>query len=555
ASNLVWGDTNGTADIFVFDRLTRRVNRVSVSSRGAQGNGNHLYPSINTDGRYVAFISDSSNLVPGDTNGAADVFVHDRQLRLTERVSITSSGVQANGDSYFPSISADGRYVSFSSDASNLVSGDTNKKADVFVHDRWTRQTTRVSVATTGVQGEGDHLFSCVSADGRFVAFASDSGNLVTGDTNGAPDVFVHDRQTRRTERVSVSTDGVEGTGESVSPSISADGRYVAFISTSKNLVENDTNNVADVFVYDREKGWTERVSVSTTGGQGGKDSHSPSISADGRYVAFISEAANLTPGDTNGRADVFVCDRKSGRIQRVSDSRKGAAGNADPAFPCINADGCCVAFVSGADNLVPGDSNRASDIFVSSTLPFKDISGHWAAGELRELADKEIIGGYPDGSFKPDNKITRVEAVSILTRVLDLDPGNGKELGFRDNNKIPAWAQGAVAAAVKEGLVEGYSRPDGTVVFNPDATVSRAELAALISRIIKKKSGEVVPAVITFRDADKIPAWAKDAVGVAGAKGIITGYPDGTFRPQNGVTRAEVSAMVLRLLKWINGE
>lgn len=553
ASNLVWGDTNNTADVFVFDRLTRRTERVSVSSRGAQGNGNHLYPSVSAGGRYVAFISDSSNLVPGDTNGAADVFVHDRQLRLTERVSVSGTGIQANGGNYFPSISGDGRYVAFSSDASNLVSGDTNKKADVFVHDRWTRQTTRVSVATTGAQGEGDHLFSCISADGRFVAFVSDSDNLVTGDTNGTPDVFVHDRQTRRTERVSVSTDGVEGTGESLSPSISADGRYVAFISNSANLVKGDTNGVTDVFVHDREKGRTERVSVSTTGRGGDKDSYSPNIGADGRYVAFVSDAANFIPGDADGRADVFVYDRESERIQRVSDSRKGVKGNAGPAFPCINADGSCVAFVSGADNLVPGDSNRVADIFVSSTLPFKDISGHWAAGALGELADREIIGGYPDGSFKPDNKITRVEAVSILARVLALGPGNEKELRFKDNNQIPAWARGAVAAAVKEGLVEGYPRPDGTVVFNPGATVSRAELAALISRILKKKFGEVAPAVITFRDGYKIPAWAKDAVGVAGAKGIITGYPDGTFRPQNGVTRAEASAMILRLMNQIN--
>ncbi|MEW6447183.1 MAG: S-layer homology domain-containing protein [Bacillota bacterium] len=555
ASNLVWGDTNNTADVFVFDRLTRRTQRVSVSSKGAQGNGNHLYPSISADGRFVAFVSDSSNLVPGDTNGMADVFVHDRQLHRTERVSISGTGMQANGNSYFPSISADGRYVAFSSDASNLVSGDTNRKADVFVHDRWTRRTERVSVSSTGAQGEGDHLFSCISADGRFVAFASDSDNLVNGDTNGTVDIFVHDRQTRRTERVSVSSKGVEGDGEHLSPSISADGRYVAFVSNSKNLVEGDTNDIADVFVRDREKGRTERVSVSTTGRGGDKDSRSPSINADGRYVAFISDAANLTPGDTNARADVFIYDRKTEGIQRVSDSRKGAQGNADPAFPCISADGSCVAFVSGADSLVPGDLNYVSDVFVSSTLPFKDISGHWAARALEELAGKAVVGGYPDGSFKPDNKITRAEAVGILARVMKLAPGSEKELSFfKDKRNIPAWAQGAVAAAVKEGLVEGYPLPDGTVVFNPNATVSRAELAVLISRILVKKTGEVTPAVITFRDAHKIPAWAGDAVGMAYAKGIIAGYPDNTFRPQKYVTRAEAGAMILRLLKQISG-
>lgn len=549
ASNLIWGDTNKTADVFVFDRLTRRTERVSVSSWGVQGNGDHLYPSISADGRYVAFISDSSNLVPGDTNGRADVFVHDRRLHLTERVSVSSSGAEADGDSYFPSISADGRYVAFSSDATNLVGDDTNKKADVFVHDRWTRRTERVSVAASGAQGEGDHLFSCISADGRYVVFVSDSSNLVSGDTNGTADVFVRDRWTHRTERVSISSDGLEGDGEHLSPCISADGRYVAFISNSKNLVKGDTNNVADVFVYDREKGRTERVSVSTAGRQGDKDSYSPSISADGRYVAFISDAANLTPGDRNERADVFVYDRKAERIQRAGESERGVVGNADPAFPCISADGSCVAFVSGADNIVPGDLNGVLDVFVSSVLPFKDIPGHWAADVIGELAEKEIVSGYPDGSFKPDDRITRVELVGILARVLKLSPGSDQELGFKDSDKIPAWARGAVAAAVKEDLLQGYALPDGTAVFDPYATVSRAELAVLISRILQKEKGGAAPVGVPFRDGHKIPAWARNAVGAVYGQGIVVGYPDGTFRPQNGVTRAEASAMILRLI------
>jgi Tol biopolymer transport system component len=169
--------------------------RVSVASNGAQGNGDSFSSSISADGRYVAFHSIASNLVSGDTNGAWDVFVHDRQSGQTTRVSAASNGAQGNGDSESPSISADGRYVAFSSDASNLVSGDTNGAWDVFVHDRQSGQTTRVSAASNGAQGNGDSESPSISADGRYVAFSSDASNLVSGDTNGAWDVFVHDRQ------------------------------------------------------------------------------------------------------------------------------------------------------------------------------------------------------------------------------------------------------------------------------------------------------------------------------------------------------------------------
>jgi Tol biopolymer transport system component len=197
--------------------------------------------------------------------------------------------------------------VTFFSGASNLVSGDTNGQGDIFVHDRQTGETTRVSVASDGTQADGLSVFSTLSADGRYVAFESSSSNLVSGDTNGTNDVFVHDRQTGETTRVSVNATGVEGNDGSGGPVLSADGRYIAFASAASNLVNGDTNAVADIFVRDRQTGETTRVSVNATGVEGNDGSGGPVLSADGRYVAFLSYASNLVSGDTNRVRDVFV--------------------------------------------------------------------------------------------------------------------------------------------------------------------------------------------------------------------------------------------------------
>jgi len=232
--------------------------------------------------------------------------------QTTERVSVDSGGLQGNSWSSTPSISSDGRFVAFRSVASNLVSGDTNSTWDIFVHDRQTSQTTRVSVDSGGLQGNGRSQSTSISSDGRFVAFHSRASNLVPGDTNGTYDIFVHNRQTGQTTRVSVDSGGLQGNSLSEMSSISSDGRFVAFESYASNLVPGDTNGEADIFVHDRQTGQTTRVSVDSGGLQGNNHSDGPmSISSDGRFVAFQSEATNLVPGDTNGRTDIFVHDRQ----------------------------------------------------------------------------------------------------------------------------------------------------------------------------------------------------------------------------------------------------
>ena len=186
------------------------LERVSVDSIGAEADSNSYYPSISSDGRYVAFESGASNLVAGDTNGDSDIFVHDRTTGNTTRVSVDSAGAEADSESYSPSISGDGRYVAFYSYASNLVAGDTNGQVDIFVHDRTTNTTTRVSVDSIGAEGDSESVFPSISSDGGYVAFYSRASNLVAGDTNGDSDIFVHERTTNTTTRVSVDSSGAE---------------------------------------------------------------------------------------------------------------------------------------------------------------------------------------------------------------------------------------------------------------------------------------------------------------------------------------------------------
>jgi Tol biopolymer transport system component len=379
ASNLVTGDTNRVGDVFVHDTVTRKTERVSVTSSGVQGNklSGEFGPGLSADGRYAVFSSDATNLVAGDTNKARDVFIHDRLNHTTERLSIAVNGKQANADSpYTPSISADGRYVAFASDASNLVTADTNAMGDVFVYDRITRKTERVSVASNKVQGNnasGEFGLS-LSADGRYVVFSSEASNLVAGDTNNARDVFVHDRKTHKTERVSVASGGKQGLAESTFSSISANGNYVAFVSNAANLVSGDTNKADDVFVYDRETHTTERVSLTSSGVQGNDFSGDTglSLSASGRYVAFSSDATNLVSGDTNAIGDFFVHDRQTHKTERVSVASNGMQAISQAgnlSAPNLNADGRYAVFSSFATNLVAGDTNTGWDVFVRDRL------------------------------------------------------------------------------------------------------------------------------------------------------------------------------------------
>ena len=365
-----------------------KISRVSVDSSGAQAEGGKFgsyRPSISSDGRSMAFVSDATNLVAGDTNAVDDIFVRNLEADTTERASVASDGAEADARSAPPSISDDGRYVALFSYASNLVTGDSNGLGDVFVRDRQTDATTCVSVTTAGVAASG--FSPSISGDGRYVAFQSYSTSIVSGDTNGTLDIFVHDRQSGTSVRVSIDSSGTEADDYSDSPSISGNGRYVAFTSNATNLVSGDSNGWKDIFVHDRDTDGdgvfdeagavkTVRVTVASDGTEADASSLAPSISADGRHVAFQSTATTLIPGDTSGTQHIFVHDRdadgdgifdEAGTISttRVSIDSSGAAADFGSNLASISSDGRSVAFRSSATNLVAGDTNARMDVFV----------------------------------------------------------------------------------------------------------------------------------------------------------------------------------------------
>ncbi len=447
ANNLVPGDTNGQSDIFVHDRQTGTIERVSVATDGTQGNDDSRGYSISADGRYVGFMSLASNLVPGDTNGAYDIFVYDRQAHTLECVSLTADDTTGNGSSWQGKISADGRFVAFGSDASNLVPDDTNGVRDAFVYDRQTKEMKRVSVAADGTQGNGGSSTAStvtISADGRYVALDSYATNLVPGDTNGYEDAFVYDRQTGTIERVSVAADGTQGNRTSRCTSLSDDGRYVTFQSFADNLVPGDTNGYQDVFVLDRETNTVERVNVSNDGTQGNMGANSPPrISADGRFVTFQSNSSNLVPGDTNGDTDAFVFDRQTDMIQLVSVASDGTQGNASSGTPSISADGRFVGFQSYATNLVPGDTNGTYglDAFVTVN-PFTWVPGSHTV----EMTSGQDVSGIDFGNASPTKFYVVNDAVQNLTYEYNASRQLNESYSLNTGNTAPRGAASTIA-------------------------------------------------------------------------------------------------------------
>jgi TolB protein len=318
---------------------------------------------------------------PGDTNGASDIFVRDRRLGTTTRVSVDNGGAQANSASYRAANSADGHTVVFDSFAQ--LDGDTNSFVDIFVRNWRTDSTTLVSSAAWGSPNYHSGGEPGISGDGQRVVFASSSDNMVgvdknldficdTGcDTNSVRDIFVRDISTATTRRVSLSSAGTEANGDSQYPAISANGQYVAFSSTATNLVAGDGNNLRDIFVHNLNNNQTIRASVDTSGGDpnGGSaadGSIGPVLNATGRYVAFYSEASDLIAGDTNGAGDIFVRDLQAGLTKRVSLTLSGGQRPSASTAPAISLNSCAVFFASNDASLVASDTNFATDVFAS---------------------------------------------------------------------------------------------------------------------------------------------------------------------------------------------
>jgi Tol biopolymer transport system component len=377
ASNL--GAAIGTQrvwNIYVYDRVAGSATLISSGQGGAPANADSTAPSISADGHVVAFASTATNLVAGTPKNINEIYVRvgNGPIRL---LTVGFGGVQPDSDSSQPVVSANGRYVAFTSAADDLIAGDDNGTSDVFVFDLVTGSLTRVSVTSGGSQARGASYNPSISADGHLVSFTSGARNLVKGLRKRFPNVFVHDLYTGQTRLVSVSSRGREQNASVAPPftqfsELSGDGRYVVFDSDASNLVRGDTNGHTDVFRHDLAAGGTILLSRNPRGREGNNDSFSPVISQDGSVTAFESFADNLASPWVPG-PNIFAVDAPRSSTATVDVAAGGGARGPELERqllqrPAVSADGHVIAFVSGADNLVGGDYNGVEDVFLRIT-------------------------------------------------------------------------------------------------------------------------------------------------------------------------------------------
>jgi hypothetical protein len=356
STNLVANDTNNEFDIFLRDRILGTTTRVSVGTGGTEANDRSDEPHLSVFGEIIAFTSDATNLVPGDTNGFDDVFVHDRIGNITTRVSVSTGGAQGTNDSWAPKLTADGHYVLFTSRA-GLVPQDTNNKIDIYLHDRNTGVTSVVSDAYDGTIGNGHAFQSSISPDGTHVSFESSATNLIAGGSSGS-NLFLRDLSAPG--QIELVVGGSE-------PSLSLDGRYIAF-QTGLILSPDDNNFLLDIYVYDAVTQAFELVSEAHPSHSfSNGDSYSPVISWNGKQVAFTTESTTIGANDTNGQdSDIFARNMITGKNTLVSKNTQGVQGDSYSGVPSISALGKIVAYGSASSNLVPNDNNGTFDAFIT---------------------------------------------------------------------------------------------------------------------------------------------------------------------------------------------
>jgi len=367
ATNLTTGDTDTNFDEYVKDLATGHVSLISTSDSGVKGNGDNANPVFSADGTKVAFRSSSTNLDPADTDTTFDIYVKTLATGDITLASTSSSGVKGNKGSYNPFLSADGKIVAFRSYSTNLDPGDTDKILDVYVKNLVTGHLTLASTSSAGVKGNGASGNPALSADGTKVAFYSSATNLVPGDMDSIPDVYVKDLVTGQLTLASTSDTGVKGNGQSILPYLSPDGTQVVFSSEANNLDPADRNRIMDVYSKNLVTGNITLVSTSSTGVNGNGPSVNPYLSADGTKVAFTSRSTNLDPMDKDALEDIYMKNLTTGTLTLLSTSSAGVKGNADSLNPAMSGDGSLVAFYSGATNLDPADTDPILDIYVKA--------------------------------------------------------------------------------------------------------------------------------------------------------------------------------------------
>jgi Tol biopolymer transport system component len=366
ATNLVDDDENSTGDIFLIDRDAdegSRISRISVDSDEEEGTGASSNPSISADGRYVVFQSDATDLVENDDNNATDIFLRDTTEGTTVRISVDDEGEEADADSQNPRISSDGAYIVYESSATNLVDDDENNAIDIFRYDRVNGTTIRASLDSDEEEGDADSTAPAINSDGSLVVFASLATNLSDDDSDGAKDIFLRDIDGGTTTYISTDSDDGAANGDSSEPFISDDGTLISFTSTASDLITGDDNTKADIFLYTVASGETERVS-----GDGDGDASRSALSGDNRFVLFQSAAENLVTGDTNLATDIFAYDRNEEEIVRISVGDIGSEILLGGTNPTINANGQYVVYASSDDDITVGDDNGFADLFLTDT-------------------------------------------------------------------------------------------------------------------------------------------------------------------------------------------
>lgn len=361
-------NTAGQKELFVYSLAHGELQHVSLDDE-AQSDGASEPNSISQDGRFILFTSQNSRLVEGDANERSDVFLFDRVDRIMILVSATPTGTSGNGTSLGRDMSPDGRWVVFSSSASNLTDMDDNAAWDVFVWDRTSGVTERVSMGPGDQQRNpvpGPHAH--ISMDGRFVSFHSQSSQLLAGDADDTFDIYVVDRKDQSVQLVSRSTTQGQADGNSFVLGMSDDARFFSSYASATNLVDDDSNGLSDVFLFDHERGHTVRANLSSLGSQANIGSDTASLSGDGRYVTFASAASSLMPGQPSQFSDSYLYDATRGVLARLSEDAHHAPGNAESDVAQLSASGRCFVLSSFASNLTPAsEDDGVADLFVGS--------------------------------------------------------------------------------------------------------------------------------------------------------------------------------------------
>lgn len=469
---------------------------VSSDSDGNPGDLGPAYiPSLSADGRFIVFDSYATNLIPDDQNGyTSDIFLKDVQTGNLSLISSDSAGSQADTHSLWPTISADGRYVAFSSAASNLVPGDDNGEWDIFLKDTFTGTTNLISSDASGLVGNRYSTWPDISSDGRYVSFASNSTNFVPEST-GWNNIYVKDRITGNIVLASETAAGVKGNSSSSGSALSADGRYVVFESYASNLVDDDTNVWWDIFRKDLQTGEIIRVSTTSTGGQANSGSHQPRVSGDGRFIVFVSEATNLFANDTNGKPDIFLKDVQTGMTTRVSGDIDGVLFSDTSQTPQISLNGRYIIFeyYSGVAFRDMASGNLTKIWHAGRTKSNMSADGRFVTvsdSQVRRVGTPAIadcVGGRPLLGLGL-SKVYWASYEDYLTRELSIDysiSNDGADHAFAGriisgaaNNGVTVLTPSPISLGnlmddTSYTFIKKYSIPAGTAKFAAEMQVS----------------------------------------------------------------------------------